>query len=73
MKRITYLAAAGALAATSGLGSWAANAATDASPAAHVRTTERHGADDTAGQQRHGAPEPGGDNGGDDGGHGSDD
>ena len=31
MKRITYLAAAGALVATSGLGAWAADAATSES------------------------------------------
>ena len=53
MKRITYLAAAGALVATSGLGAWAANAATSDTPAAHVRTTDRHGADDPAGHHRH--------------------
>jgi hypothetical protein len=53
MKRITYLAAAGALVATSGLGAWAANAATDDSPAAHVRTTAKHGADDPAGHRHH--------------------
>ena len=92
MKRITLLAAAGALVATSGFGVWAANAATDDSPSAHVRTTDRQGADDPAGHHRHhGAddpaghhrhtqaghdshptPEPGDDNGGsgsDDGGH----
>ena len=64
MKRITYLAAAGALVATSGLGAWAANAAnaaTDDSPAAHVRTTARHGADDPAGHpHHHGADDPAG-------------
>jgi hypothetical protein len=75
MKRLTYLVAAGALLATSGLGAWTANAATDDSPAAHVRTAARHGADDPAGHHRHGAddlaghqrdaePEPGDDTGG---------
>jgi hypothetical protein len=53
MKRITYLAAAGALVATSGFGAWAANAATNDTPAAHVHTTARHGADDPAGHHRH--------------------
>ena len=53
MKRITYLAAAGALVATSGLGAWAANAATSDDPASHVQTTHRHGADDPAGHHRH--------------------
>ena len=38
MNRITYLAAAGALVATSGLGAWAANAATDDASSTHVRT-----------------------------------
>ena len=64
MKRITYLAAAGALVATSGLGAWAANAATSDDPAAHVQTTHRHGADDPAGHHRHhrhhGADDPAG-------------
>jgi hypothetical protein len=61
MKRITYLAAAAALVATSGLGAWAANAATDDSPAAHIRTAARHGADDPAGHHRHhGADDPAG-------------
>ena len=49
MKRITYLAAAGALVATSGLGAYAASAATADSPSAQVRTAARHGADDPAG------------------------
>jgi hypothetical protein len=54
MKRITYLAAAGALVATAGLGAWAADAATLESPAVHVRTTtDRQGADDPAGHHRH--------------------
>ena len=54
MKRITYLAAAGALVATSGLGAWAADAATSDAPTAQVRTiTDRHGADDPAGHHRH--------------------
>ena len=54
MKRITDLAAAGALVATSGLGAWAADAATSDSPAGQVRTTtDRHGADDPAGHHRH--------------------
>ena len=53
MNRITYLAAAGALVATSGLGAWAANAATTDAPATHVRTTDRPGADDPAGHRRH--------------------
>jgi hypothetical protein len=53
MKRITYLAVAGALVATSGLGAWTANAATDDNPASHDRTTARHGADDPAGHHRH--------------------
>jgi hypothetical protein len=61
MKRITYLAAAAALVATSGLGAWAANAATDDSRAAHIRTAARHGADDPAGHHRHhGADDPAG-------------
>ena len=56
MKRITYLAAAGALVATSGLGAYAADAATADSPSAQVRTAARHGADDPAGHhRRHGA------------------
>ena len=56
MKRITYLAAAGALVATSGLGAYAADAATADSPSAQVRTAARHGADDPAGHHRqHGA------------------
>ena len=38
MKRIAYLAAAGALVATSGLGAYAANAATADSPSDQVRT-----------------------------------
>src|SRR6059058_899693 len=58
MKRITYLAAAGALAATSGLGAWAANGATRDTPAAHVSIHARTGADDLAG--RHGADDPAG-------------
>ncbi len=53
MNRITYLAASGVLVASSGLGAWAANAATSDSPAAHVHTTARHGADDPAGHHRH--------------------
>ena len=53
MKRITYLAAAGALVATSGLGAWAANAATADSPSGQVTTSARHGADDPAGHHRH--------------------
>ena len=64
MNRISYLAAAGALVATSGLGAWAANAATSDAPAAHVQTTHRHGADDPAGHHRHhrhhGADDPAG-------------
>ena len=56
MKRITYLAAAGALVATSGLGAHAAGAATADSPSAQVRSAARHGADDPAGHhRRHGA------------------
>ena len=49
MKRITILAAAGALVATPALGAWAAFADHDDAPAAHVRV-----ADD-----RRGEPEPG--------------
>jgi hypothetical protein len=75
MHRITYLAAAGALVASSGVGAWAADAATGDSPAAHVRTAAAgHGADDTVRHhQRHGADhaarhqrhvEPGDDHGG---------
>ena len=60
MKRITILAAAGALAATPALGAWAAYAGTagDDTPAAHVRVHPRHGADDArshAHHARHGA------------------
>jgi hypothetical protein len=62
MKRITYLAAAGALVATSGLGAWAANAATSDAPAAHTQTSgrqadgrhQRH-APTAAGHRHHGA------------------
>ncbi len=43
MKRITILAAAGALVATPAFGVWAADAATSGAPAPHVRITERHG------------------------------
>jgi hypothetical protein len=76
MNRIPYLVAAGALVATTGLGAWAADAATSDDPAGHVRTTARHGAGDPAGHhrhgtdgntarhQRHGEPEPGDDHGG---------
>jgi hypothetical protein len=39
--------------ATSGLGAWAADAATTDAPATHVRTTDRPGADDPAGHHRH--------------------
>jgi hypothetical protein len=57
MKRITILAAAGALVAAPALGTWAASAAEGAgAPAAHVRHVERHDA-------RHGEPEPGDDHG----------
>ena len=74
MKRITYLAAAGALVATPALGAWAApTRPADDTPAAHVRvharhgatttrprTAARHGADDHGGHHRHsGEPEPG--------------
>jgi hypothetical protein len=72
MKRITYLAAAVALVATSGFGVRAADGATAGTAAAHVRTTDRqgtddpaghdrhHGADDRAGHHRHGADDPAG-------------
>jgi len=55
MKRITILAAAGALVATPALGAWAAYAGTgsDDTPAAHVRVQARHGADDALGHVRH--------------------
>jgi hypothetical protein len=53
MNRITSLAAAGALVVSSGLGAWAANAATTDSAASHVRTTAPHGADDTVHHHRH--------------------
>ena len=43
MKRITILAAAGALLAFPAIGSPAAFAATDDSPAAHVRVPAKHG------------------------------
>ena len=49
MKRITYLAAAGALVASSGLGAYAASAATADGASAQLRTAARHGADDPAG------------------------
>jgi len=57
MKRITILAAAGALVATPALGAWAAYAGTagDDTPAAHVRMHAGHGADDAPGHARHGA------------------
>src|SRR5690242_9780084 len=55
MKRITILAAAGALVATPALGAWAAYASngSDDAPAAHVRVHARHGADDAIGHVRH--------------------
>jgi hypothetical protein len=55
MKRITILAAAGALVATPALGAWAAyaNTGSDDTPAAHVRVHARHGADDALGHVRH--------------------
>ena len=52
MKRITILAAAGALLAFPAIGTTAAFAATDDS-AAHVRVHAKHGADDPAGHHRH--------------------
>ncbi len=52
MKRITILAAAGALLAFPAIGTAAAFAATDDS-AAHVRVHAKHGADDPAGHHRH--------------------
>jgi hypothetical protein len=60
MKRIAYLAAAGALVATTGLGAWAADAATAGTAAAHVRIADRHSADDAAGHHRHGGDDPAG-------------
>ena len=65
MKRITILAAAGALVATPALGAWAAFASTDDNPsAAHVHVTDRRGepepGDDHGG---HGELEPGDDHG----------
>src|SRR3954454_21342697 len=63
MNGITYLAAAGALVATSGLGAWAANAAPSDGPSAQEKTTQKHGADDPAGHRhhhRHGADDPAG-------------
>ncbi len=72
MKRITILAAAGALLAFPAIGTTAAFAATDDS-AAHVRVHARHGADDPAGHHhrhhraddkfavgKHGADDPAG-------------
>ena len=53
MKRITILAAAGALLAFPAIGSTAAFAATDDSAAAHVRVHAKHGADDPVGHHRH--------------------
>src|SRR3954452_21471320 len=64
MKRITILAAAGALVATPALGAWAAFASADDGPAhhtAHVRISDRRG-----------EPEPGDDHGRHRG-HGADD
>jgi hypothetical protein len=61
MKRITVLAAAGALLAFPAMGATAAFAATDDSPSAHVRVHAKHGADDPAGHHRHhrhGADDP---------------
>ena len=52
MKRITILAAAGALLAFPAIGTTAAFAATD-DGAAHVRVHAKHGADDPAGHHRH--------------------
>jgi hypothetical protein len=65
MKRITILAAAGALVATPALGAWAAFASTDDNPAAHVRVADhvRHS----------GEPEPGDDHGRHHRQHGADD
>ena len=53
MKRITVLAAAGALLAFPAMGATAAFAATDDSPSAHVRVHAKHGADDPVGHHRH--------------------
>jgi hypothetical protein len=61
MKRITVLAATGALLAFPAMGATAAFAATDDSPSAHVRVHAKHGADDPAGHHRHhrhGADDP---------------
>ena len=66
MKRITILAAAGALVITPALGAWAAFGATDDSPShrtAQVRVDDRH----------HGEPEPGDDHGRHHHRHGADD
>src|SRR4051795_11955503 len=69
MKRITILAAAGALVATPALGMWAANAASgDKAPASHVKVVDdhgrhhrHHGADDKIVLHlRHGADDPAG-------------
>jgi len=63
MKRITILAAAGALVATPALGAWAAFASNDDNPsAAHVHVTDRRG-----------EPEPGDDHGRHHRQHGADD
>jgi hypothetical protein len=56
MKRITVLAAAGALLAFPAMGATAAFAATDDSPSAHVHA--KHGADDPVRHHRHGADDP---------------
>jgi hypothetical protein len=58
MKRITVLAAAGALLAFPAMGATAAFAATDDSPSAHVRVHAKHSADDPVGHHRHGADDP---------------
>jgi hypothetical protein len=70
MKRITMLAAAGALVVTPALGAWSAFAASDDGPLPHVRAVDRRGepepgddhgrhhrhrADDGARHARHGA------------------
>ena len=52
MKRITMLAAAGALVVTPALGAWSAFAASDDGPLPHVRAVDRRG-----------EPEPGDDHG----------
>jgi hypothetical protein len=58
MKRMTVLAAAGALLAFPAMGATAAFAATDDSPSAHVRVHAKHGADDPVGHHRNSADDP---------------